>query len=460
MPPSSPTVEDLQQQAIQLQQDAILFFTAAEELEDEGEDERRAAREAGRGPSADADDLEDDAMSFQAIASVLLAMSVALQEDIAAARASRKRGPRGPYNVKKSTDSLPILLESSERYYRANFRMSKTTFDKLVILLSTDERCAFIFQSKGRKPQKPVYIQLAAFLFYHGRTNAHHLLVSFPLDLGHGSPTNYRRRVCLALRLIKESFVKWPSKAKRARQAEDFGASGFVGVLGAVDGTLIEFFEQPSVDGSYYYTARKSFYGLNVQVIVDLEGHVISYECGWPAAQPDRFVYKHSQIGEDPFSHFDEKQFLIGDRGYDSTPFMMRVWDDKDVLRGNPERERRIFFNQELCRLRIVIENFFGRLKGRWKSLSLLGGRNTEDQIKQIEALIILEEIMFEWGDRPMNGDDSDSEEDVSDEEDSVGDEEELARQAQDRRDGYQNAGGIRQAGFDLRDMIMDLSFP
>ena len=72
-----------------------------------------------------------------------------------------------------------------------------------------------------------------------------------------------------------------------------------------------------------------------------------------------------------------------------------------DLTRNLAEAKRRKRWNRQLSSIRIAVEHAFGRLKGRFPMLRLMPGRNIRSMHKQIEALMILHNILEELGDDP-----------------------------------------------------------
>lgn len=58
-------------------------------------------------------------------------------------------------------------------------------------------------------------------------------------------------------------------------------------------------------------------------------------------------------------------------------------------------------WNVNLSRLRVAVENAFGRLKGRFPSLRNMPGHNIDEMFRTIEALLIIHNIVEEFGDDP-----------------------------------------------------------
>ncbi|KAK4690247.1 hypothetical protein P7C70_g9638, partial [Phenoliferia sp. Uapishka_3] len=115
MPPHPNSFAALQEFAIRTREGALGLLACADSLEDEAE-----AMDLDEG--AEREEVEDEVEELRLTASALMGISVVIEQDVDEAKARGKRGPRGPYRVRKSRDSLPILIKATDRYFRKNFR--------------------------------------------------------------------------------------------------------------------------------------------------------------------------------------------------------------------------------------------------------------------------------------------------------------------------------------------------
>lgn len=162
-----------------------------------------------------------------------------------------------------SVQHLVAFQDGANRVF-SPCRMDRLSFDRVVQLLENHPLTRQIFISTNRsKAQRPVYVQLLAFLGYNAFPDTNAIIVTFTLGLGHGTLALYRRRVSRALRSLSTEFVKWPDLEERAVLRAKYGDM-FEGMLGIVDGSLIEMAEIPRVDGAWYYSGRKKLYGVRL----------------------------------------------------------------------------------------------------------------------------------------------------------------------------------------------------
>lgn len=124
-------------------------------------------------------------------------------------------------------------------------------------------------------------------------------------------------------------------------------------------------------------------------------------------AKHDYNVFKKSrkQLAALFDKHPDQPHKILGDKGYQNS--------ESDILvtpyKGNTAdlTREQLIFNQNLGQVRIIVENFFGRLKSRYEIMSSVfrGGRETyENYFIICCALVNFEQIVC---DHPLREDDS-----------------------------------------------------
>ncbi|KAH9928915.1 uncharacterized protein B0H18DRAFT_906583, partial [Fomitopsis serialis] len=154
----------------------------------------------------------------------------------------------GPYNqFAKCPQAFTIALLYPDRWFRHHFRMGRQTFERLVARLETCD----IFQSRGRKPQRPVRYQLGCFLVRYGKRGTDALSTAHDMGIGFGSVHKYCERVMYALRELGLDWVKWGDRS--VTKAWVHAQSRLRGCLGMLDGTLIQLTEPPRLSGSVFF---------------------------------------------------------------------------------------------------------------------------------------------------------------------------------------------------------------
>ena len=149
---------------------------------------------------------------------------------------------------------------------------------------------------------------------------------------------------------------------------------GFPQVIGAVDGSHIPIL-RPSESATDYFN-RKSFHSIIIQGVVDFQGQFIDAYIGWPGKLHDARVFYNSSFYNKcvqgtlfprqpvEIEGTDVPLLMLGDPAYPLLPWLMKPYADT----GNTTVAEK-FFNYRQSRARMVVENSFGRLKGRWQCL-------------------------------------------------------------------------------------------
>lgn len=141
-------------------------------------------------------------------------------------------------------------------------------------------------------------------------------------------------------------------------------------MIRAIDGSHIPILK-PRWSASDFYN-RKGFYSLLVQAVVDSRGHFIDANIGWPRKCHDARVFINSTF----YEHANKEELfpdwkrsvngvailllILGDPAYPLLPWLTKPCAETGAL--TPQEWH---FNYCQSRARMVIENSFGRLKGR-----------------------------------------------------------------------------------------------
>ncbi|XP_041376825.1 protein ANTAGONIST OF LIKE HETEROCHROMATIN PROTEIN 1-like [Gigantopelta aegis] len=150
---------------------------------------------------------------------------------------------------------------------------------------------------------------------------------------------------------------------------------GFPQCAGAIDGTHIPIIA-PKEDHCDYYN-RKGWHSIIPQAVVDYRYVFIDVNTGWPGSVHDARVLGNSNLysqcekgtcfsqPKTPIGGVDMSPFLIGDAAYPLLSWLMKPF--RQTMETHDDIKH---FNYRLSRARMVVENAFGRLKGRFRLLT------------------------------------------------------------------------------------------
>ena len=146
------------------------------------------------------------------------------------------------------------------------------------------------------------------------------------------------------------------------------------------------------------YIDRKDYHSIILQGFVDGRYLFRDIFVGWTGKSHDSRVFKNSSL----YLECRQKSFLpndfsrniagkqtspliLGDSAYSLEEWLMKPYSDC----GNLSREKKSF-NFSLSRSRVVVENAFGRLKGRFQCISKQIDTSIENSVKIVSACCIL----------------------------------------------------------------------
>lgn len=200
------------------------------------------------------------------------------------------------------------------------------------------------------------------------------------------------RRVVKFLLSIKNQIIKWPNNQRREVIKQEFLLkSGINNIIGVIDGSHIEI-NKPQIDGDVYFN-RKGYPSLLIQAIVDHEKKFTDIFCGEPGSIHDSRLLRKSSIFMEITNNpdFVGNHILIGDSAYPNLHWIVTPFKDNGRL---TEQHRQ--FNYKLSSVRVVVEQAFGLLKGRFRRLRKLDNLNLKFCSELIMAACVLHNICID----------------------------------------------------------------
>jgi hypothetical protein len=316
--------------------------------------------------------------------------------------AQRYLEPRN--RIPKSRDwSENVLPNYDPVRFRQTLRVSRESFQKILESI----RSYHAFQANPSAHQLPVEKQLQIALFRFGRFgNAASLQdVARTFGISEGTVVNATSRVIEAVLSLGDRYLCWYSaedSAKMKRRIHQM--SGFRDCLGFLDGTTIVLTEKPMKDGEFYYS-RKSVYGLNCQIVADLDARIRFLFCGYPASVHDSRCIEESDFCKHPQDFLEGPEYVLADSAYTLSKTILTPFKKPASL----ERDNAAF-NRALSSVRVKVEHCIGIWKNRFQSMKGMGHRiggkkSAKRVVDWVKACAILHNMVLkddEWDGRDV----------------------------------------------------------
>lgn len=199
--------------------------------------------------------------------------------------------------------------------------------------------------------------------------------------------------------VLLSRYIQFPIGAHLGNVIEGFKRKCAVPqCAGAIDGSHIPV-KPPACNHTDYYN-RKGWYSVVLQAVVDHNYIFRDVMVGWPGSVHDARVLANSQLYRKVTNgtllntnsiHILGTQvfpFLIGDSAYPLSNWLIKPFAHNSTL-STKQRT----FNYMVSRARIVCENAFGRLKGRWRRLLKQNDMDIDNVPRVVLACCILHNV-------------------------------------------------------------------
>lgn len=257
------------------------------------------------------------------------------------------------------TQTVPFYDESR---FKVLARMNFQSFSHLLELIQSHQ----VFNGKHSELQTPIAHQLLIVLYRLGCSGEGGTVkkISFLFGLSDGGALDkITKRILTAILCLKEKFLFWPDAAERRRIVKSM-ENKLPNCIGYIDGSEIKFAERPPVDHESYFSRKKQF-SMKIQVVCDSNKKIRHVVTGYPGAVHDARIYSNCELTKTS-RFFSNDEWLAGDSAYTNSTSLIVPY--KSTSRMGTQHDRN-FFNYELSRYRVRIENAIGILKERFSSL-------------------------------------------------------------------------------------------
>ena len=256
-----------------------------------------------------------------------------------------------------------------EKQYLVHFRMSKGTFWFMC------ERYGVLLRKKETNMRQPVSYSKRMAIILHWLAQClsfSQVSAMYAIAKSTSVAIIHEGIHVLLERLVPES-IKFPTGKELDQVMCDLESlCGMPMCAGALDGTFMQI-KKPTEFGDTYY-CYKHFMAIIVLGCVDARGIFTYVNAGRPGSVGDSYTYRSSSLYTNILNGkwltectprlvdgSNIKPFLAADSAFPLSSTIMKCYDDFSL----PHWKRS--FNYSLIRTRRVVEQAFGRLKGRWK---------------------------------------------------------------------------------------------
>ena len=268
-----------------------------------------------------------------------------------------------------------------------NFRMSRDTFEDLCKEVSP------YLQKQDTKFRKAISIdKRVAVSLWRLSTNCEYQTIGHLFGISKSAVCDIVKEFCFVVNThLLSKYICIPKDEDLVKVVREFEIKwGFPQTAGAIDGSHIPIKAPVRYHADYYN--RKGWYSIVLQGAVDSFYRFIDINVGWPGKVHDARVFANSSIGvkagngslfpeemEKEMTGIKVPSVLLGDAAYPLLPRLMKPFPDYGNLTPS-----KLHYNYRLSRARMVVENAFGRLKGRWRCLL----KENEANIGQMSAIV------------------------------------------------------------------------
>ena len=174
--------------------------------------------------------------------------------------------------------------------------------------------------------------------------------------------------------------------------------------VGAIDGCHIPI-SSPAMNRTDYYN-RKGWYSMILQGVVDHSYCFMDINVGWPGSVHDARVFAQSALYQNITENhlLPDKPMSVGGVRIPlymicDSAYPLKSWLMKPFAYGSSLTTEQNTYNYRICRTCIVVENAYGRLKGRWRRLMKRNDMCIDNITTIVTATCILHNICEVHGD-------------------------------------------------------------
>ena len=289
-----------------------------------------------------------------------------------------------------------------EDWWKENFRISRRTFEYIVRVVGLD-----LAKKDTRLRQSIPVNKRVAVALWRLATGDTYRSTGLQFGIGRCTAMLIKHDFCKAIAKRATEFIKFPETEQEVLQSIRLftNKSPFPQVVGAIDGSHIALKTVP-VNERIEYFNRKQDYSIVIQGVADASFKFLDVSTGYPGSIHDARILRlsklHREIDQGNLLKEPSKQIggsevgplLVGDSAYPLSVWLMKPFKQTRTL-----TESQLRYNRALSQARVVIEQAFGILKGRWRCLYKPMEEKTSRVPVTVMACCVLHNICIDVGD-------------------------------------------------------------
>ena len=271
--------------------------------------------------------------------------------------------------IKGNENEEPQAVERESvlyEYYAQNPEMFYNeigfSIDEFEHLFTLSANC-FLYKGRGRKPQisqRDILVILLHFLRRYPKLE----------EMAAAYGTSVSKLAKIIDRAIESAYVRFvPLLIERPAADMELPTDANIPECGYIIDATIQRIQVPT--GSFeqkkkWFSGKHYCYCLKSQVITDMKGAAIMVSSGYEGSIHDLNVFRenYEEWRRIALLHPNIPAKILADKGYQANDIDTLV----TPVKGSPDRLSRQdnAFNERIGKTRILVENFFGRLKSRY----------------------------------------------------------------------------------------------
>ena len=300
-------------------------------------------------------------------------------EQVTKAEVDAIRGPQVAEHAEERSSAIFDFYSSDAEMFYNEIGFSIDEFEHL-FMLSAD---CFIYKGKGRKPQisqRDILVVLLHFLRRYPKLEE--------MSAAYGTSVSKLAKIIdRAIDSAYERFV--PLLIDRPAADINLPVDQNVPECGYIIDATVQRIQVPAGDFTQkkkWFSGKHYCYCLKSQVITDMKGAAIMVSSGYYGSMHDLALFRETteEWRRIALLHPKIPAKILGDKGYQANDIDCLV----TPIKGSADKLTRQdnAFNERIGKTRIVVENFFGRLKNRY---GIIGSvyRHSHDMYSKIFKL-------------------------------------------------------------------------